>query len=123
MMRLRAMLRDPNSSSMVVGALLVIAGLIIIAATWAAVAARLEVPLQMPYLVSGSFGGLAAVGIGLAVINAQVSRRLHAQRQRDLDDLLDAALHAVDSRTSAVNARVKKAPRAAIKSGARKTSG
>jgi len=82
---------DRNQTSIGVGALLGIGGFVTIAATWSAVAARLEVPLQMPYLVSGSFAGLGLIAVGVTVVNVQVSRRLNARRRQQLDELLDAA--------------------------------
>ncbi len=76
---------------MVVGGLLIVAGFVTIAVTWSAVAESLEVPLQVPYVLSGSFAGLAVIAVGLAVINVQATRRLNAIRRRQLDRLLDEA--------------------------------
>ncbi|MGH9185215.1 MAG: hypothetical protein ACRD0U_05295 [Acidimicrobiales bacterium] len=88
---IRRALGDSNRTGMVVGALLIVAGFVTIAVTWRAVAARLEVPLQLPYLLSGSFAGLGVIAVGLAVINVQATRRLNAMRRRQLDRLLDEA--------------------------------
>ena len=80
-----------DQTSIAVGVAIVASGFVTIAATWAAVAARLEVPLQMPYLVSGSFTGLGLIAVGATVVNVQVSRRLNARQRQQLDALLDEA--------------------------------
>ncbi len=84
-------LGDRNQQSIGVGVLLAAGGFVTLGATWSAVAARLEVPLQLPYLVSGSFAGLGLIAVGLTVVNVQASRRLNARRRQQLDVLLDAA--------------------------------
>lgn len=77
---------------MVVGGVLIAAGFATIGLTWSAVAARLQVALQLPYLISGSFAALGLIGVGLTVINVQVARRLNVLRRRQLDQLLDSAV-------------------------------
>lgn len=89
--RLRGALADANRTSIVVGALLVVVGFVTLGLTWKAVAARLEVPLQLPYLLSGGFAGLAVIAVGLAVVNVQATRRINARRRDQLDRLLDEA--------------------------------
>ena len=84
-------LGDRNQQSIAVGGLIAAGGFVTIAATWSAVAARLDVPLQMPYLISGSFAGLGLIAVGLTVVNVQVTRRLNARRRQQLDVVLDAA--------------------------------
>lgn len=82
---------DPNQISIAAGAGLVVAGFATIIAAWAALAPKLEVPLQLPYVVSGSFAGLGLIATGLTVINVQVTRRLNARRRDRIDAILDAA--------------------------------
>jgi hypothetical protein len=82
---------DVNRTSTGVAVALVVAGFVVLGLTWRAVADRLDVPLQLPYLVSGGFTGLAVIGAGLGLVNVQVTRRINARRRDQLDRLLDEA--------------------------------
>ena len=91
-------LRDPSvSTSLTLGAVL-LAGLLALAIGWRGVAGVLFVPTQMPFLISGSVGGLAVVGAALALLavhlertEAAHERAAFAALQRDALLLLAAA--------------------------------
>ena len=100
--RVRGLRSDANRTSTGVAVGLVVTGFVVLGLTWRAVADRLDVPLQVPYLVSGGFTGLAVIGIGLGLVNVQVTRRINARRRDQLDQVLDAAA-TLASRLAAVN--------------------
>ena len=57
--RIRAAVRDPIMASALVAGALVVAGFAAMVLAWRGAAATLDVPVQVPYLVSGGIGGLA----------------------------------------------------------------
>jgi hypothetical protein len=65
-----------------VGVGLVVLGLALLTFTWGTVAAETEVWRQLPYVVSGGFGGLAAVLIGVTVVNVASKRADAVARER-----------------------------------------
>ncbi|MHB8452641.1 MAG: hypothetical protein ACYDAQ_19625 [Mycobacteriales bacterium] len=70
----------------------VLAGLVAIAIGWRGAAATLYVGLQLPFVLSAVFGGIALVGTGAALFNIHSERRAAAARRAVLDDLVrDAA--------------------------------
>jgi hypothetical protein len=84
-------LRDPVAVLWLIGGALVVAGFGALVLGWRGAAGRLEVSLQMPYLVSGGIGGLALIGLGLALCNLASARREAARELRRLQDLVDDA--------------------------------
>lgn len=77
----------------------IVAGFAILAFTWSRVAGTVSVPLQLPYIASGGFTGLALVMLGVVGIHLDAKRRDARQRDRRLDDLastLDALARALD---------------------------
>lgn len=81
--RLR-LLADPFVLSLVTGAALVAGGLALIGLSWRGAAAQINVALQMTYLVSGGFGGLALVLLGVGVLHIQGSRRAAARERAQM---------------------------------------
>ena len=65
------------------------AGFGILGLTWSGVAAKLFVSLQLPYVVSGGFGGLALAGFCLAIAAVHYERRTSASDRVELDDAID----------------------------------
>lgn len=63
-------------------------GFVALGLSWAGVAARLYVGLQLPFLVSGAFGGVAVAGCFLAVAGVQLERRHNAAERFHLDRAL-----------------------------------
>jgi hypothetical protein len=68
---------------------LVVAGFVALAFGWRGTARAAYVPLQVPELVSGGVGGLALIGVGLALFDVQTARRDAAREQRLIDEALD----------------------------------
>lgn len=60
-------------------------GFAIIGFAWSEVAARLYVPLQLPFLVSGVFSGVAITGTCLALLAVHLERRAAATDRLALD--------------------------------------
>ncbi len=81
----------PDVVAIELGVLLTACGLLFLGVGWQGVARLLAVPLQFPYAVSGGLGGLSLVGLGLAVIEIQSSRRDRARDRDDLDELAEKA--------------------------------
>ena len=69
------------------GVVLCAIGFVLIVYTWGRVAALLNVALQLPYIVSGGFTGLALIVVGLTVINVATKRQDAAERSRQLSEL------------------------------------
>ena len=83
--------RDPFVVSVVVLGVLVVAGLVGVAAAWKGAAASLVVAFQLPYIVSGAMGGLALVGFAGGLLMVQLRRREEAERRAELDRVVRAA--------------------------------
>ena len=73
-----------------VGIVVVAAGFVLIAVAWGQIAATLNVGLQMPWLVSAGFTGLAVILTGLTIINAAVRQHDAADRRRQLEAVQQA---------------------------------
>jgi hypothetical protein len=86
-------LRDPALTGLVLMLALVAGGFVAVVLGWRGAARAAYVPLQVPALVSGGFGGLALIGVGVALFDLQQSRRRAAREQRLLDDTLDELAH------------------------------
>jgi hypothetical protein len=71
-----------------IGVLVVAVGFALIGIAWARVAGTLNVGLQLPFLVSAGFTGLALVMVGLILINIAAKRQDAAERARQLDRLV-----------------------------------
>ena len=77
-------LRDPWRRSIVLAAVLVVAGFVAIVIAWVGVAATRVVPTQVAFAVSGGMGGFALVGTGIALLEVQRRRHAMAVARRDL---------------------------------------
>ena len=66
-------------------------GFVLLALAWGGVAGKDNVALQVPYLVSGGFAGLALIMVGLTVVNVAAKRRDSALREQQIQ-ILAAAL-------------------------------
>ena len=91
-------LRDPRVSTTLVLASLGVGGLVLVALGWRGVAATLFVVLQLPWMVSGAFAGMALLGLALGLLmthlertEAAAERAALAELQRDALRLLSAA--------------------------------
>lgn len=69
-----AALRDPRVSTLLALSIGPLVGLAVVLLAYRGLASLLLVPLQVPFLVSGGFGGLALLGTSLGLLNAHVDR-------------------------------------------------
>jgi hypothetical protein len=67
----------------------VAAGFVLIGIAWAEIAGLTVVSLQMPYLVSAGFTGLALVMVGLVIVNVSAKRQDGAERARQMQTLTE----------------------------------
>ena len=82
---------DPFVVSVTVLVVLAAAGLIAIGLGWKGAAASLDVSVQITYIVSGAFGGLAVLAFALGLLRVQARRRRAARRRAELDRVVVAA--------------------------------
>ena len=85
-------LRDPRVSTTLVLAGLAGAGFVMFALAWRGAAATLFVVLQLPWLVSGGFAGMALLGLGLGALTTHLERTEAAAERAALADLQRDAL-------------------------------
>lgn len=74
------------------GLLLTAAGFVLITVAWGETAGEIDVPLQLPYVMSAGFGGLALVCVGVTLVAIDVRLRDSAARRaqsRQVTDALD----------------------------------
>lgn len=101
--RFGAWLAAPDSRAIVyLGLAFVVVGFAMIAFTWSKIAATLTVPLQIPYIASGGFVGLALVVIGVGVLSIGVKRRENFDRVRELQKL-SATMESIRETVAGVN--------------------
>lgn len=72
-----------------VGVVVVAVGFVLIGIAWAQIAGLTVVSLQMPYLVSAGFTGLALVMVGLIIVNVSAKRQDGAERARQMQTLTE----------------------------------
>src|SRR5438046_2683457 len=89
--RLRQRLRDPVAVMLITGVVIVYVGFMAFAIGWHGAAATLDVPLQLPYVVSAGLGGAALIALGLGLCNLYASRREAAREIVRLQALVDEA--------------------------------
>jgi hypothetical protein len=63
------------------------AGLVLLVVAWGRTAGLTNVALQVPYLISAGFTGVALVIVGLTVVNIDAKRTDSAERTRQLTEL------------------------------------
>jgi hypothetical protein len=90
----RASLRDPGARAVAVLIAAAAAGFVALGLAWRGLAATLDVWVQLPFVVSGGFGGVALTGTALALLDIHLSRRSAAAERVALEELL-AALSAL----------------------------
>ena len=82
-------LRDPALPGLLMMVVIVLGGLVAIYFGWRGVARTIYVPLQLPEIVSGGLGGIALVGLGLALFDLQMTRRELALERKQNADILN----------------------------------
>lgn len=91
------MARYSRQGATLLGVVTIVLGFGAIALSWVGAAATLFIPTQVAYAVSGGVVGIALIGIGAAVLDVQVDRVLAAERSRQREDLIDAAVELLGS--------------------------
>jgi hypothetical protein len=76
------------------GGLLAVAGFYAIVLGWRGAAGKASAAIQLPYLVSGGFGGLALLVFAAVLMHLDVSRRLAAEEDAAMRDLVDGVSRA-----------------------------
>jgi len=95
--------RDPLRGSIVVSIGLVMAGVVAMWLAWSKAAGLAFVPFQLPWILVGGLGGVGLIGIGLAVVTIQLSRRAASVRTTMLTGFVEDAgklLGAVNQRST-----------------------
>lgn len=82
-------LRDPAFPGLLMMVGIVIGGVIAIYFGWRGVARTIYVPLQLPEIVSGGLGGIALIGLGLALFDLQMTRHELALERKQNADILN----------------------------------
>ena len=88
----RRMLSNPYAMSCSLAGLLCLAGFGTFYLTWRGVAGTLVVGVQLAYLISGGFAGAALLSAGLGILSMQISRRLSAREDVQLDAVIDLSV-------------------------------
>jgi hypothetical protein len=79
---------DRGHQAMVVLVAAAAAGFVALGLAWAGVAGRLYVGLQMPFVVSGAFGGVALAGASLTIAGIHYERRHNATERFHFDQMI-----------------------------------
>lgn len=87
--RLVRVLRNPALPGLVFLLLLVVTGCVVLAFSVFAISDALYVPLQMPFLVSGGFTGVAFVAAGALLAAVQAERHDRAQARFEMQEAVD----------------------------------
>jgi hypothetical protein len=72
------------------GLLLTAAGFVMITIAWGETAGEIDVPLQLPYVMSSGFAGLALVCVGITLVAIDVRLRDSAARRAQSVQMNDA---------------------------------
>jgi hypothetical protein len=99
-LRLPQPLRDPAAQASLVLAAMALVGFVMFVLGWRGGARTVYVPLQVPWLVSGSIGGLALIGLALGALSIHLGRRQDAEHRAVVEQVVrQAAELAEDLRT------------------------
>lgn len=79
---------DPVRQAVLLGAVLAVAGAVIVAVTWRATAGEIAVHAQLRALALGGAGALCLVATGCALVGWAVDRSTEASEERALRRLL-----------------------------------
>jgi len=87
-LRVPTWLKGNSPAPTFIGVGLAILGFVLIMIAWGQVAGEINVYLQIPYIVSAGFTGLALVMVGLTVVNVAAKQRDAVDRDRQMDQLV-----------------------------------
>lgn len=83
------LLRDPALPGLLLMSAMVLIGFGALYLGWRGAARTVYVALQVPHIASAAIGGLALIGLGVALFNLQMDRRYVAREQELTDEILD----------------------------------
>jgi hypothetical protein len=89
--RIPDQLRDPGIQAALVLVLFAIAGFVMLGLAWRGAARTIYVPLQMPWVLSGGFAGLALIGFAYGALSIHLGRRQDAVHRADVENLVRTA--------------------------------
>ena len=84
-------MRSPFNRSIVVLVLVAVAGVVAIWFGYRGLAATDDISIEVPFLVSGAFGGIGLVGFASGVVLVQFRRLSQARERAEIDRLIGAA--------------------------------
>lgn len=76
--------RDPRLSAALVLGLMTVAGLVLVVVGYRGTSDLARVVYQLPYVISGGIGGIALVGISLALLSIHLDRVEGAEERYEL---------------------------------------
>ena len=94
---MRGALRDPGVRAALVLVAAAVGGAAGLVLAWRGAAATLDVWLQLPFVLSGAFGGVAVAGSALCILTVHLGRRVAAEEQAAFDEVI-AGLSALSGR-------------------------
>lgn len=77
-------LRDPYRRSLLVAGCAAVGGVVAFVVAYLGVSRTVDLADQVSFVVSGGFGGITVLGVGLALLLVQSSRHAAAVERRDL---------------------------------------
>jgi len=90
-LRIPEQLRDPGIQAALVLVLLAIVGFLMLGLAWRGAARTIYVPLQMPWVLSGGFAGIALIGLAYGALSIHLGRRQDAVHRAEVEDLVRTA--------------------------------
>ena len=97
MSALRRLLGSPVGPSLIALVALVAAGFAVLALTWRGLAPRDRVADQLPFVISGGFGGLGLIAVATTVLVIQHRRIGEAHDHAELREVVAAAAAVLDA--------------------------
>ena len=89
--RAAARARGPFAVGLAVAFAFIAAGFAAVALSWHGTARTLHIPLQIPYVISGSLGAIGLIGVGAVLLNVLFERKADAAMASALDEMIDGA--------------------------------
>jgi hypothetical protein len=83
------LLRDPALPGLLLMSATILVGFGALFLGWRGAARTVYVALQLPHIASAAIGGLALIGLGVALFNLQMDRRYVAREQELTDEVID----------------------------------
>ncbi|HET6795187.1 MAG TPA: hypothetical protein VFH45_12120 [Acidimicrobiales bacterium] len=105
-------LSDRGVQALIVLVAIAAGGFVAVGLAWSGVAARLDVGLQLPFVVSGAFGGVAVTAAFLAIAGTQLERRHAATDRFHIDTAIRDVAYIADRLPAVIARRAPSTPAA-----------